>query len=149
MKEKTFVAVQGMGLSVLLSVAPVAAAQQMPPDTLSAGGVNAGVDQQRGWQPKKDDVDVDVDIKIPEMKGSDIRIRVTKLQFIGLEDTIKESDLQTFSAAYVQPEMSINDLWKVAGNVTNYLHDEGYMSHTAGAGDKGRRRDDARPDRAL
>ena len=48
MKKKTFVAVQGMGLSALLSVAPVAAEQQMPPDTLSSGGVNAGIDQQRG-----------------------------------------------------------------------------------------------------
>jgi len=115
--------------------APAAAAPEagpeMPPPGLTAGGVAAGVDQQRGWVPKKDDANVSVEMNLPEMQGSDVRIAVKALHFTGLEETVDEKDLQSFAAPLLQDEMTIHDLWKVAAQVTNYLHTAGYMSAIA------------------
>lgn len=101
------------------------------PSGLTAGGVTAGIDQQRGWQPKKDDIDVAVDMQLPEMHGSDVRIGVKALHFTGLEDAVDEQALQDVVAPSLQDEMTINDLWKIATLVTNYLHAEGFMSAIA------------------
>lgn len=101
------------------------------PSGLTAGGVTAGIDQQRGWQPKKDDIDVAVDMQLPEMQGSDVRIGVKALHFTGLEDAVDEQALQDVVAPSLQDEMTINDLWKIATLVTNYLHAEGFMSAIA------------------
>lgn len=122
-----------LGLSAFLSSASVADAEGAPdvPAGLTAGGVAAGVDQQRGWEPKKDDVEVVADMQLPEMHGSDVRIGVKALHFTGLEDTIAEKNLQAFVAPFLKDEMTINELWKIATMVTNYLHKEGYMSAIA------------------
>ena len=119
------------GIAALFSALPASAAPQAVPPGLTSGGVAAGVDQQRGWEPKKDDVEVVADMQLPEMQGSDVRIGVKALHFTGLEDSMAESELQAFIAPFLQDEMTVNELWKIATMVTNYLHKEGFMSAIA------------------
>ena len=109
-------------------VTPIAGAE--PGGMMDAGQIAAGVDQNREWKPKADEADVKVELGQVESKGSDIKIRVNKIRFIG-QEILPEGELQTIVAADVQKDQSVADLWKIAGRVTEYMHKKGYMASLA------------------
>ena len=113
-------------LSTLVS-APAFADNVAIPD---AGSVAAGVNQDREWKPKADEADVKVDLGQPTGKGAEIKIHVNQIRFIGATN-IPEADLQALVAPDIKEDISVADLWKIAGKVTEYLHKQGYMASLA------------------
>ena len=113
-------------LSTLVS-APAFADNVAIPD---AGSVAAGVNQDREWKPKADEADVKVDLGQPTGKGAEIKLHVNQIRFIGATN-IPEADLQALVAPDIKEDISVADLWKIAGKVTEYLHKQGYMASLA------------------
>ena len=113
-------------LSTLVS-APAFADNVAIPD---AGSVAAGVNQDREWKPKADEADVKVDLGQPTGEGAEIKLHVNQIRFIGATN-IPEADLQALVAPDIKEDISVADLWKIAGKVTEYLHKQGYMASLA------------------
>ncbi len=63
----------------------------------------------------------------PAVKGTSVKVLVKGFRFTGIEGIATDSELQILVANAIGKELTISELQAIAGTVTNYLREKGFM----------------------